>query len=185
MPAWNGKPSILVIGDSISIGYTPTIQAALPNYEVVHNPCNAMTSTWTNLYVEDWLSERASFDAITWNNGLWDIASWIATSDADYIANLHTIAQKLKAKSSNVLFITTTEVLPGTQYRNNADVIHKNSLAVTVMGQEGIPVLDLYSYSTTIQNEHVTPTDVHFTETGYQLLGQQVLNALSANFSIP
>ncbi len=174
-----GAPTVMVIGDSISIGYTPTVRAGLPTRDVVHNPCNAMDSIWTSQHIDQWLDSRPSFEAITWNNGLWDVASWAPTPDAQYEANLHFIAQKIKAKTSKPLFVLSSEVLPGTAYRNDADVQAKNAIAVAVMALEGIPVLDLHAVSATIQADHVTPTDAHFTDAGYAVLGSAVLNQLS------
>lgn len=184
MAAATGQPSVLVIGDSISIGYTPTLKASLTNYDVVHNPCNAMTSTWTLQHVDKWLDSRTSFEAITWNNGLWDVADWISTPSAEYVSNLHHIAQKIKAKTAHPLFLTSTQVLPGTPNRVDANGVAFNVLAVQVMQSEGIPVLDLYSVSATIQVEHVTPTDPHFTPAGYQILGNAVLSELNTLYGV-
>ncbi len=185
LEATNGQPTILVIGDSISIGYTPTIANALAaNHQVVHNPCNAMTSTWTASQIDHWLDSRPTFEAIVWNNTLWDIADWVNTSDADYIANLHYIAQKIKAKTSQPMFNLGTEVLPGTPHRIDADVVHKNDLAIIVMAQEGIPVLDLHTFSQTLANDHAGPGDAHFNALGYSLLGATVLNELNVLYGI-
>ncbi len=175
-----GQPTVMVIGDSISIGYFPAIKAALVNRDVVHNPCNAMDSGWSAQHIDQWMTSRTSFEAITWNNGLWDVASWGPSSDAQYEANLHYIATALKAKSSKIIFVLTTQVLPGTDYRNNADVLAKNAVAIAVMASEGIPVVDLYTVSTTIQSEHVNPTDVHYTDAGYGVLGAAVLGGLNS-----
>ncbi len=184
--ASDGRPTVLVIGDSISIGYTPTVKAALDQsgLQVVHNDCNAMTSTWTKSQIDTWLNSRPSFEAITWNNGLWDIANWINTPAAEYAANLHTIAQKIKAKTAHPLFVLSTQVLPGTPYREDANGVAFNQIAVTVMQQEGIPVLDLYSVSAGIQADHVSPTDAHFTSAGYLILGNSVLGELDALYGI-
>lgn len=185
LPAATGAPTVLIIGDSISIGYTPTIEAALtPAYDVVHNPCNAMTSAWTAQNIDTWLASRDSFEAITWNNGLWDIADWENISDSDYAAKLHSIAQKIKAKTAHPLFILTTEVLAGTPHRENADVVNRNNIARDVMALEGIPVLDLYSVSQTIIDEHVSQDDVHYTDAGSEVLGQAVLEKLNELYGV-
>ena len=50
------KPKILIIGDSISIGYTPFVQQALADIaEVFHNPGNAQ-HTGTGLgSIDSWI----------------------------------------------------------------------------------------------------------------------------------
>jgi hypothetical protein len=183
LPTATGQPSILVIGDSISIDYTSTIQRALgARYDVVHNPCNAMNSTWTREQIDYWLGSRASFEAITWNNGLWDTVDSDPTSNATYEANLHAIAAKIKAKTAHPLFVLTTEVLPGTPNQNNADVIQKNMIAVAVMAAEGIPVLDLYKVSQGLM--HASPTDLHYTPAGSAALGAAVVAELTTRYGI-
>lgn len=184
VPESNGLPTILVIGDSISIGYTPYLQSALLAYDVVHNPCNARTSGHTRESIDAWLSSRASFEAITWNNGLWDVAQWEPTDDETYINNLRYIAQRIKAKTAKPLFLTTTEVLSGTPDRIEADVVHKNSLAVAVMASEGIPVLDLHAVSVGIAAEHINAHDVHFTEQGSSDLADAILAELNTTYGI-
>lgn len=179
IPAADGRPSVLIVGDSISIGYTPHLKDTLTAYDVEHNPCNAMNTVNTRRRVADWLSARPHWDAVVWNNGLWDIADWSAVSDSAYETNLHVIAQQLKAHSSVVIFALTTEVPSGTEGRRNADVLTKNAIARTVMRAEGIPVVDLYSVSVTLSGQHPGPGDVHYTAAGSQTLGDEVLRALS------
>jgi lysophospholipase L1-like esterase len=159
------------------------IQRALSaTYDVVHNPCNAMSSTWTRQQIDYWLGSRVSFEAITWNNGLWDTVDTDPTSDATYDANLHAIAAKIKSKTAHPLFVLTTEVLPGTPNQSNADVIQKNMIAVAVMAAEGIPVLDLYKISQGLV--HASPTDLHYTPAGSAALGAAVVAELTTRYGI-
>src|SRR6266540_1933513 len=138
----DARPDILVIGDSISIGYTPFVQAALPGYDVSHNYCNAMDSKNGVNKIDLWLSQRPSWGAITFNHGLWDVASWIRTSDSNYRANLTSLARKIKASTTKPLFILTTEIPINTPYRSNARALELNAIALDVMNTEGVPVLD-------------------------------------------
>jgi hypothetical protein len=181
----NGKPTVLIIGDSISLGYTPFIQQSLDNnYDVIHNPCNAENSTWTLANIDVWLAGRTNFESITWNNGLWDNSDFAYVDDNTYVANLHAIAIKIKAKTNKPLFILTTQVLPNTPDWIGVDTQHKNTLALTVMNQENIPVLDLYTVSTTIPQYHITPTNVHYTDQGYQTFANSILTELNNLYGI-
>src|SRR6056297_3341728 len=67
------KSRILIIGDSISIGYTPFVQEDLKNVvEVVHNPGNAQ-HTGTGLEkIKEWIGNE-EWDIIQFNWGLWDL----------------------------------------------------------------------------------------------------------------
>ena len=190
IPASNGKPAILVIGDSISMGYTPFVKSTLANYDVVHNPCNAMNSHNTLKRIDGWLSTRASWEAITFNNGLWDISSDPTAegnayqTDDQYRANLTEIAQRIKQHTTHPLFILSTEVPIGATYRVDVDIQTKNAIAVQVMAAEGIPTLDLYTYSKTITADHIAPDNVHWTAAGSQLLADQITTKLQTEYGI-
>lgn len=173
--AQTNKPEILVIGDSISIGYTPYVQQLMPSYELIHNPCNAMSSEWTRSQLKYWVKGR-HFRAIVWNNGLWDIASWQAVYPFRYEQNLKHIARVLKNHADVVVFPLSTHVPVGAEGRDNADVIVRNQIAISVMLTENVPVVDLYSISVLLP--HPSPTDPHFTSAGYQALGMAVSNEL-------
>ena len=66
MAAPDGRPAILVIGDSISIGWSQAIidNNMLPDYQILHNPCNGESSTFTRMNVKKWLSARPNYYAI-------------------------------------------------------------------------------------------------------------------------
>lgn len=184
IPEQDGRPSILVIGDSISYGYLPYLKQSLSTYDVQHNPCNAFNSDITNRRIDKWLESRPRWDAITFNNGLWDIASWSYVNSDDYRHNLREIAQKIKEHTDHPLFVLTTEVPIGAEGRDSTAVPARNAIAIEVMDAEGIPYVDLYSFSLTIVSEHIDPTNVHWTPQGSEDLSVQVLNALNTNYGI-
>lgn len=68
------KPKILIVGDSISLGYTPFVQKNLKNIaDVSHNQGNAR-DTGTGLEnIEAWIANN-KWDIIQFNWGLWDLS---------------------------------------------------------------------------------------------------------------
>jgi acyl-CoA thioesterase-1 len=96
----------------------------------------------------------------------------------EYRQNLYIIAGKIKQKTTRPLFILTTEVLPGTPYRSDNNVITYNQVAIEVMNDLGIQVLDLYSISKEIPDFHVDPHDVHYTQQGYEYLANAVYQGI-------
>lgn len=184
VPTSNGKPTVLVIGDSISYGYLPTIQSNLPNYDVVHNPCNAFNSRITLTRIDSWLDARPRYEAITFNNGLWDIAAWSYIDGEAYRSNLTQIATKIKAKTDHPLFILTTQVPVGADGRDSTAVTPRNDIAIEVMNNLGIPYVDLYSVSLTITNLQIDPTNVHYEVSGYEILGNTILDILNNLYNI-
>ena len=68
-----GLPRVLVIGDSISIGYTLPLRAALKGIANVHRPPENCQHTWRGLEaIDDWLGE-GKWDLIHFNWGLHDL----------------------------------------------------------------------------------------------------------------
>ena len=67
------KPKILIIGDSISIGYTPFVKENLIEKAIVkHNPGNAQHSGTGLKKVKEWIGDE-DWDIIQFNWGLWDL----------------------------------------------------------------------------------------------------------------
>lgn len=180
----NGKPSILVIGDSISYGYLPYLQNSLINYDIVHNPCNAFNSTITLMRVNEWLSARPKWGAVTWNNGLWDIAAWSYVDGDDYRRNLTEIAKKIKQHTDHPLFVLTTYVPPGAEGRQTSAVPPRNQIAIQVMQSEGIPVVDLYSLSLGMDSYRLDPKNVHYASAGYSILANELLGTLQTIYGV-
>jgi lysophospholipase L1-like esterase len=185
LQAGNGKPTILVIGDSISLGYFPTIYKALSaNYDTIHNPGNAMCSQYTKAKIDGWLSGRDTFEAITFNNGNWDVGGHV--SPAVYRNNMQYIAEKVRAHTQHPLFVLTAAIpipygdgaAPG---MSNEQIQLLNKIATDVMQGLGIPTLDLYTPSLTLT--HQDPLNIHFDEHSSEILGNLVLNQL-ATFGI-
>ena len=68
-------PKVLIIGDSVSLGYTPTVVATLEGKAVVeHNrePDNAGSTQRGIDSLDNWLGDT-DWDVIHFNWGLWDI----------------------------------------------------------------------------------------------------------------
>lgn len=171
----DARPDILVIGDSISLGYTPHLSEKLPIFDVVHNHCNARDSMHGVANIDEWLDQRPDWYAITFNHGLHNAARWDTVPDmiATYKANLTEIAQKIKLRTARPVFILTTEIPAGTP--NFPDhVVELNQAAVDVMTAEGIGVVDLYTFSLTIQHLHQDPKNVHYVDDGSKQLADYI-----------
>src|SRR5579862_4173351 len=65
--------NVYIIGDSISIGYTPEVTRRLEGKAtVVHNPDNAQYSSWVLRHLKNWLGDT-KWDVIHFNCGIWDL----------------------------------------------------------------------------------------------------------------
>lgn len=179
------KKTMLIIGDSISIGYTPTIQNLKYDYIVEHNMGNAMNSRNGVAKIDEWLAYRKHWDIITFNHGFWDLTpddgtGRYFTDENEYRENLRTIAKKIKLKTDYPVFILITNK-PTTEIDfTDAQVQIRNAIARDVMRDENIAVIDLYSFSwgSEINALHLSPKDIHFNEDGYRKLGEFIVRNL-------
>ena len=186
---YQGK-TVLVIGDSISIGYTPFIKTALsPNVEVAHNPGNGGSTQRGLESIDKWLDNR-DWDVILFNFGLHDMVhkdssgkydvvnGTIAVPLKEYRKNLEEIADKLNETTAKVIFVSTTLVPEGASGRKTASVPAYNEVALKVMKKKDIQVVDLYQPSLEIHPNNSKPKDVHYTPKGYELLAQILVNEI-------
>jgi len=182
--------SVLIIGDSISIGYTPFIKTALsPNVEVAHNPGNGGSTLRGMESMDKWIDNR-DWDVIVFNFGLHDMVhkdssgkydvvnGTIAVPLKEYRKNLEAIADKLNETTAKVIFVTTTMVPEGASGRKTASVPAYNELALKVMKKKNIQVVDLYQPSLEIHPLNSKPKDVHYTPKGYEQLASIVVAAI-------
>jgi len=182
--------NVLIIGDSISIGYTPFVADALaPAVTVIHNPGNGGSTVRGRDSIESWIGNR-EWDVILFNFGLHDlvykdslnkydvIRGKQAVSPDDYRKNLEYIVSGLKESTARIIFMTTTMVPENSSGRKPEDPARYNAVAVEVMERNGIGVLDLYTPSLTIHPACSKPGNVHYTPEGYKKLAQLVTDAI-------
>jgi len=170
-------PRVLLIGDSVSRGYTMAVRQALAGKANVHRAPANCGPTKTGLEKLDvWLGE-GKWDLIHFNFGIHDRA----TPPADYETRLREIVDRLAATGAKLVWATTTPV-PDTKdgKYTGAPIVERNAVAAKVMTEKGVAVNDLFAaiepQVATLQN----PDDVHFTAEGYDFLGEKVATVIAA-----
>ena len=90
--AEQGKTQYLVVGDSISMGYFPTLKTTLAaTHQSVHAPGNNDNTNWGSRCIKGWLGPDPSrWDLITMNWGAHDSASPAAGGSRTIQAPLRT-----------------------------------------------------------------------------------------------
>ena len=178
-----GLPRVLLIGDSISIGYTEPVRVELTNKANVHRiPENGAATIVGVKNLDKWLG-TLKWDVIHFNFGLHDLRLDDGKHQVplpDYETNLRTIVQRLQKTGARLIWATTTPV-PDAEVkppRRSADVIAYNAAAARVMTESGIPVNDLYELIKPRLAELQLPANVHFTLPGYNVLGHQVAESV-------
>lgn len=189
-------PRVLLIGDSISIGYTAPVRELLKGKANVHRiPTNGGPTTRGLTSLSAWLG-TSKWDVIHFNWGLHDLKYVGATGDtlvavgapgsrpqvsmADYEANLRTLVGQLQATGARLLWCATTPVPAGAKGRTPGDEVRYNEVAARVMTAAGVPINDLYAHARTRLGEIQRPADVHFTDAGSRYLAEQVASAIAA-----
>ena len=188
------KRKILIIGDSISIGYFPFVQAALADQaDVVHNKGNAQHTGTGLKKISEWLGGE-QWDIIQFNWGLWDLCyrpvekgpenrdkvnGKLTTTPQQYRKNLQELVSILKITNARLLFVTTTYVPENEKGRFAEDALKYNDIAKEVMKENGIPVNDIFLLSKKVHKKHgLAPDDVHFTKEGYGELAKCMIACL-------
>jgi len=179
-----GLPRVLLIGDSISIGYTLPVRQALAGQANVHRiPTNGGPTKNGTANLAKWLG-TSKWDVIHFNFGLHDLRHMAdgkrQVEPADYEANLRTIVAALRKTGARVIFATTTPVPEGplSPSRTFGDVAEYNRIARRVMAENGVAVNDLHAAITPSLPQHQNARDVHFNPAGSEALGQPVAQAV-------
>jgi len=195
-----GLPRILLIGDSISMGYTPAVRELLKGKANVHHPpVNCGPTTLGVAQLEAWLGEK-KWDVIHFNFGLHDMkyvndkGALVAVADGrqqvpidEYRKNLEAIVTRIAKTGAALVWASTTPVPDGAAGRVKGDAARYNAVAAEVMKKHGVATNDLYAFALERLEKIQQPKNVHFTPEGSKALAEQVaarvLAALQKNGS--
>ena len=183
-------PRVLLIGDSISIGYTVPVRKLLKGKaNVLRPPTNCGPTTRGLQQLDKWL-DIGKLDVIHFNWGLHDLRLTGQDPDrkchidlATYEANLRKLVAKLKANGAKLIWGATTPVVDGPgRKRRNSDCQAYNEVSNRVMAEAGVPINDLFGLLMALGDKRpkVTTRDgTHFTREGSDILAKQVADAIT------
>jgi len=184
---------VLLIGDSISIGYMPHAAEALgADYTVVHHEGNCGDSANLRASLDAFLAADSDAPVIHFNVGLHDLKrkrpeGTLQVEPDDYRANLTAIVQRLRTTDARLIWGTITPVLGERHHANKTfdrrqtDVEAYNAAAWDIVSAAGIEVNDLHALTQAVGAETLLgPDGVHFTDDGYRRLGRAVAEAVRA-----
>jgi len=172
-------PRVLLIGDSISRGYTLPVRTRLAGKANVHRaPANCGSTTLGLRKLDAWLGD-GKWDLIHFNFGIHDRRS----KPADYAKRLDQIVQRLKATGAKLIWATTTPVPQGAaEHKANASETF-NTTAAEVITRHAIHTNDLYTHVKPHLAEYQLPKNCHFRAEGYECLGRKVADEILAALS--
>jgi hypothetical protein len=176
MEPLDGRPTALIVGDSIARGYRDTVKASFPEYQVIKNRGNAQNTAWGRANIEAWSAWSPHWEFCTINHGLHDLIFRPVAID-DYEANLRIEIEVLKARCDRVIFVTTTRIPDGFDQATKDRHADYRAVSLDVANDLNVPVCDLFLVSETIANLHIPSidnTNVHYVPEGYRQLGLAV-----------
>lgn len=200
-------PNVLILGDSISIGYTLQVRELLkgkanvfrPHTADGNKPENCSGTTKGVESIDRWIGDR-KWDVIHFNWGLHDLkhvtepgGNTVSNKAQDpvqatvdqYAANLEKIVERLDKTGAKLIFATTTPVVPKTTgpLREPDSPPKYNAAALKIMKEHGVAVNDLFAFCDPQIEKLQRPKNVHFTDAGSQALAEQVAKAIQAQLN--
>lgn len=190
-------PRVLILGDSISIGYTPLVRDKLQGKAEVLRPKANCGDTRAGLAnIESWLGD-GKWNVIHFNWGLHDLCyrnpeskvqgrrdkvnGTLSVSLEDYEKNLEQLVLRLKKTGATLIWASTTVVPEGEAGRKVGDDLKYNAVAERIMQKHGVLVNDLHKTSKGFAPELFSgPGNVHFKPEGYVQLATQAASAIEA-----
>ncbi|HEY3324529.1 MAG TPA: SGNH/GDSL hydrolase family protein [Planctomycetota bacterium] len=191
-------PRVLIIGDSISIGYTDDVRKLLAGKANVHRiNGNAGPSNSGVKKLSEWIDAKSGkWDVIHFNFGLHDIKKssggkemkGFQTSDGhqvsaeDYDKNLREIVAKLKKTGAALIWCSTTPVPEGKldPVREKGDEVKYNQIAAKIMAENAVAIDDLYAVALPRLAAIQAKANVHFSKEGSAELAKQVVASIEA-----
>lgn len=181
-----GLPRVLLIGDSISMGYTLPTRKLLEGVANVHRiPQNGGPTKNGVANIDKWLGD-GHWDVIHFNWGIHDLKFMPdgkrQVEAADYEANLRSLVARMQKTGAKLIFATTTPIPKGPLIppREFGQVADYNAIALNVMKEMGVTVNDLNAWITPKLAEMQKPQDVHYLDSGYDYLAQKVAQEIRA-----
>ncbi|MFB3902451.1 MAG: SGNH/GDSL hydrolase family protein [Acidobacteriota bacterium] len=190
-------PRLLLIGDSISIGYTLPVRRLLEGKANVHRiPVNGAYSANGLAHIREWLGD-ARWDVIHFNWGIWDThlltedgtlltdkdeaegtrKGTIRTTVDQYQKNLNELVDIMQSTGARLIWASSTPLTRRVGSRLK-DIDRYNAAAAEVMRARGIPINDLNAFVAPHLRAWQGEDGCHFTPEGSERLGTQVAKVI-------
>ena len=181
--------NLLLIGDSIRMGYDKSVKKTLEGKANVIFPeenCRFAAYVLRNFheYLKDIKGE--DIDVIHWNAGLWDCLRLFEEEphtpvdvDSYYIESICIRIKKI-CPNARVIFATSTKVLSEKMSKDfkryNEEIEKYNEAAIGIVKKYGFKINDLYALSVTLPEEAHSDAVHYYTPAGTEAFTNQVLS---------
>ena len=190
---------ILLIGDSIRMGYDKYVKMAFEGVAEVYYPeANCRFAAHIVRHLSEWkksLDCGDDVDLVHWNTGLWDnliIADGMHHFPLEmYEVYIDRICKliKLLFPKAKIIFATSTpvseELFKRINYmRYNSDTEIYNAAAVRIVKGHGGEINDLYALMKKAPEEYHSDQTHYYTKDGTRLLTNQVVSCIETSLGI-
>lgn len=183
--------NVLLIGDSIRMGYDKAVKKTLEGKANVYFPEeNCRFAAYVLRYVHEYqaLAKGEHIDVIHWNAGLWDNLRLFGeephTPIDVYAYYIERVCIRIKKcfPDAKVVFATSTRVQSekmGKDFkRYNEEIEQYNDVAVAIVKKYGFDVNDLYAVSAALPDEAHSDPVHYYTPIGTEAFANQVLSCI-------
>ena len=189
--------NLLLIGDSIRIGYDKSVKKSLEGKANVLFPGeNCRFASYVLRYFHEYLKgvDGEEIDAVHWNAGLWDCLRLFEeephTPIEIYAYYIERICLRIKKLCPNakVIFATSTKVLSEKMSKDfkryNEEIEKYNEVAVSVVTKYEFEVNDLYAVSASLPESAHSDAVHYYTPMGTEAFTKQVLSFVAPALGI-
>lgn len=183
---------IILLGDSIRMGYDKYVKDALAGTAEVYYPEeNCKLSQYLLRYIHDWkkrLEWPDDVDLVHWNAGLWDVAEIYGDEPISSLSHYTDMIRRIDARirllfpKARVVFATSTAIreegYTGIFKRHNAVIENYNAAALEVLSGTDTVINDLYAHTVSVPRECCSDMTHYNTPKGAEYMGNKVLSVI-------
>ena len=183
--------NVLLIGDSIRIGYDKAVKQSLAGIAEVYFPEeNCRFASYVLRYLNEYrnLVKDGNVDVLHWNAGLWDCLRMFGEEPhtpvdiyAYYIDRICQRIGKLMPEAKVIFALSTSvqsEQMSANFKRYNEEVERYNAAAEDVVRKYGFEVNDLYAVSQALPPEAHSDAVHYYTPMGTEAFANKVISHL-------
>ncbi len=189
---------IVLIGDSIRMGYDKYVKEALAGVAEVYYPTeNCRFAENVLRFAHEWKSQTGApddVDLVHWNAGLWDVLELFEDeplTTKDYYANvIPRIDRRLRMiyPKAKIVFATSTAVDEGLAskdfYRHNSTIEEYNAIALRALTNTDTVINDLYALTSRLSRDYHSDFVHYYTDKGTETIGGKVLSVICKELGI-
>ena len=189
---------IVLIGDSIRMGYDKYVKDALKDEAEVFYPGeNCRFAQYVLRAVSDWRKDGNwgdDADLVHWNAGLWDTLRLYGdeplTPPEMYAEMIRRVDKRLRFlfPKAKFVFATSTRVLEnryGKDFkRYNKDIEEYNKIALEVLKDTDTVINDLYSFTAALPESYYSDVTHLYTPDGTNAMVNKVLDVICAEIGL-